>query len=419
VELPVTITRDALLAERSPDLLPDPDRQPRKYLIVSADDHLVEPPHLFEGRLPARFADRAPRVVTADDGSQGWLVEGQLLGNVGFNAIAGRRIDVTGDPEHDPISFADMRPGAWDIDSRVVDMDLDGVYASLCFPSFLAGFGGVRLQSLSRDREYSLALVRAWNDWHLEEWAGTHPGRIIPSQIIWLHEPEVAAADIRRNAERGFRALTFPEAPHLAGLPSLHSGYWDPVIAACAETETVICLHTGSSGRLPESSPDAPREVMSALFGAGYALTTTVDWFYSPYPRRHPDLKIVIAEGGIGWVPSLLDRLDHSDARYTLNDQEWARNEISRADVLLRNFWFCLLDEPSALVLRHRIGVENIMFETDYPHADTSWPRSQALLDRHVGELSADEIRRISWQNAAELFRLDVPAAVQADYDSY
>lgn len=415
----MTITRDALLAERSADLLPDPDRQPRKYLIVSADDHLVEPPHLFEGRVPARFADRAPRVVTADDGSQGWLVEGQLLGNVGFNAIAGRRIDVTGDPEHDPISFADMRPGAWDIDSRVADMDLDGVYASLCFPSFLAGFGGVRLQSLSRDREYSLALVRAWNDWHLEEWAGTHPGRIIPSQIIWLHDPEVAAADIRRNAERGFRALTFPEAPHLAGLPSLHSGYWDPVIAACAETETVICLHTGSSGRLPESSPDAPREVMSALFGAGYALTTTVDWFYSPYPRRHPELKIVIAEGGIGWVPSLLDRLDHSDARYTLNDQEWARNEISRADVLLRNFWFCLLDEPSALVLRHRIGVENIMFETDYPHADTSWPRSQALLDGHVGKLPADEIRRISWQNAAELFRLDVPAAVQADYDSY
>jgi predicted TIM-barrel fold metal-dependent hydrolase len=414
----VDLVHEDLLPHRSVDLLPDPERRERKYLIVSADDHLVEPPHMFSGRLPAKYVHRAPTVVSRD-GAQGWLVEDHFLGNVGFNAIAGRRLEVTGDPERDPITFADMRPGAWDIHSRIKDMDLDGVYASLCFPSFLGGFGGVRLQSLSADRDFSLALVRAWNDWHIEEWVGSYPNRIIGCQLAWLHDPVIAAAEIRRNAERGFRAVTLPEAPHLAGLPSLHCGYWDPIIAACAETGTVVCLHTGSSGRLPESSPDAPREVMSALFGAGYALTTTVDWFYSPYPRRHPDLKIVIAEGGIGWVPSLLDRFDHSDGRYTINDQMWAQHDISRADTLLRNFWFCLLDEPSAMVHVDRIGVRNILFETDYPHADTSWPNSQALLDRHVSQLNDDAIARISWQNAAELFRLEVPLDVRADHDAY
>ena len=122
-----------------------------------------------------------------------------------------------------------MRRGAWDIDARVHDMDLNGVYASVYFPSSLAGFAGQRYQLGVSDPDLALAVVRAANDWHLEEWAGTHPGRIIPCQLPWLLDPELAAAEIRRNAARGFHAVTFPELPERLGLPSLHTGYWDPV----------------------------------------------------------------------------------------------------------------------------------------------------------------------------------------------
>ena len=398
-------------------LLPDPERRDRRHTIISVDDHLCEPPHLFEGRLPRRFADRTPRVVDTADGAEAWLFEGTLMPQVGFNAAAGRPpAEVV---SRDPIRFSEMRRSAHDIDARIADMDLDGVYASLCFPSFLAGFGGVRLQTTSPDPDFSLALVRAWNDWMFEEWAGRYPERIIANQLPWLHDPELAATEVEHNAARGFRAVTFPESPHQAGFPSLHSGYWDRFVATCAETGTVINVHTGSAGKLPESAPDAPGDVTSALFGAGYALTTTVDWLFSRYAMKHPDLKISISEGGIGWVPSLLDRLEHHYRKQGDRRGTWIGSKLSAAEMLQRNFWFCLVDEPSAMVQLDRIGVENVLFETDFPHSDSSWPDSQELLHKHIGSMDEYIVRRISWQNASELFSHPVPPAVQQNPDAY
>ncbi len=119
--------------------LPEPERRERSYTVISVDDHLVEPPDMFEGRIPAKFGDRAPHVVDTPNGGQAWLFDGELLPNIGLNAVAGRPIR-----EHtlDPVRFEHMRKGAWDVDARISDMDLNGVYASMCFPSFLAGFGG-------------------------------------------------------------------------------------------------------------------------------------------------------------------------------------------------------------------------------------------------------------------------------------
>src|SRR5215218_7053361 len=184
-------------ADRTVTFLPEPERAERRYTVISVDDHIVEPPHTFDGRVPAKFADRAPRVVEADDGSQAWVYDGVSMPNVGFNAVVGRPVSEWG---FEPVRFDQMRRGAWDIDARVADMDLNGVYASLNFPSFLPGFAGQRLQTTTDDLALSEACVRAWNDWHIEEWAGRHPGRIVPCQIPWLHDPELAASMIRENA---------------------------------------------------------------------------------------------------------------------------------------------------------------------------------------------------------------------------
>ncbi len=140
------------------------------------------------------------------------------------------------------------------------------------------------------------ASVRAWNDWMLEDWVGYAPGRIIPIQIPYLRDPEVAAAEMRRNAERGFNAMTFSEAPDKLGLPSMHSGHWDPLIAACEETGTVVCLHVGSSGTSPTTSPDAPSDTIGVLF-FGYAMYAAVDWLYSRIPVRFPDIKHLPVRG--------------------------------------------------------------------------------------------------------------------------
>ena len=393
--------------------LPEPERRARKYTVISVDDHIVEPPHTFEGRVPAKLAERAPRVVEKADGTQVWVYDGEEIPNVGFNAVVGRPVS---EYSFEPARFDEMRKGAWDIHERIRDMDINGIYASLCFPSFLPGFAGQRIQ-VSRDPDLALATVRAWNDWHLEEWAGTYPGRIIPCQLPYLLDPEVAADEVRRNAERGFKAVTFSEGPHALGLPSLHSGHWDPLMRACEETGTVVNLHIGSSGTSPSTSDDAPADVIGVLF-FGYAMFAAVDWLYSLIPVRFPDIRICLSEGGIGWVPALLDRLDHM-LRYHEMYGTWSGIELTPAEVMQRNFWFCAVEDPSAFAMRERIGVDKILLEADYPHCDSTWPDTQAVIEREIGGLPPDDIRKFTWENASHLYRHPVPPEVQADPNAF
>lgn len=410
-------TREGFMVSKKPEtvtLLPDPPPAFRHFPVISADDHIVEPADMFEGRVPARFAELAPRVITGDDGSESWLYDGQINPNLGLAAVAGRPIE---ECTYDPVRYDEMRLGTYDIDARVHDMDLDGVYASVNFPSALAGFCGHRLQLGISDPELALAVVRASNDWHLEAWAGAYPGRIIPCQIPWLLDPEVAAAEIRANAARGFKAVSFSENPEPLGLPSIHTGYWDPLLRACEETETVVCLHVGSSGATPTTSSDAPGDAIGVLF-FGVAMFAAVDWLYSKIPVRFPNLKIVLAEGGVGWVAGLLDRLDHV-GRYQAIYGTWEGIDLTPREVLQRNFWFCALEDDAAFDVRHHIGVENILVETDYPHLDGTWPNTQEQLWRQLGNLPKDDMQKIAWENAATLFRHPVPASVAADPNSF
>jgi predicted TIM-barrel fold metal-dependent hydrolase len=400
-------------SKRTVTFLPEPQPRHRYFPLISVDDHVVEPRRMFEGRLPRSLQDRAPRVVEDPDGSEVWVFEHLREAHTGLNAVAGRPIEECG---MEPTRFDAMRRGAWDPGARVHDMDLNGVYASLNFPSALPGFAGQRFQ-LGVDPELGLATVRAWNDWLLEEWAEAYPQRFIPCQLPWLREPEVAAAEIRQNAERGFKAVSFTEGPEKLGLPSLHSGYWEPLMAACEETGTVVCLHVGSSSTIPDTSPEAPPDTIGVLF-FGYAMFHAVDWLYSMIPVRHPDLKICLSEGGLGWVAGLIDRLDHI-LRYHQLYGTWTGIDLTPAEVLRRNFWFCAIDDPAAFLQVDTIGVDNMMVESDYPHLDSTWPDTQPLLHSHLAHLPAESVRRIAWGNASGVFRHAVPISVQQDPSSF
>lgn len=260
---------------RVPQIGDRPARRARRYTIISVDDHLVEPPDMFEGRMPAKFADRSPRVVETADGNHAWVLDGTVLSQIAINAVAGQQKDSV---FVEPTRFEMIRAGAYDVHERIADMDVDGVYASLNFPS-LVGFAGVRLQGLP-DQEFALATVKAWNDWNVEVWAGSYPDRLIACQIPWLNNAEVAAAEIRRNAARGCKAVTFPELPGKLGFEPLSSPFWDPFWEACEETETIICVHTGSSG-LPALTEKTGS--VGAIFGAGYAMLTAMDWLFARY----------------------------------------------------------------------------------------------------------------------------------------
>lgn len=282
----------------------------------------------------------------------------------------------------------------------------------------MLGVGGGPFQPLNRRLTTVAPSVRALNDWHIEAWAGPHPERIIPCQIPWLLDPDLGAAEIRRNAERGFKAITFSEAPQKLGLPSIHSGYWDPIMAACEETDTVVNLHIGSSGTSPATAADAPADTVGVLF-FGYAMFAAVDWLYSLIPVRFPGIRICMSEGGIGWVAGLLDRLDHMLSYHDMYGTWTPEIELTPAEVLKRNFWFCAVEDPSSFVQRDRIGIENILVESDYPHCDSTWPNTQDLLKRDIGDLPAEDIQRITWRNAAALYRHPVPEAVAGPHPSH
>ena len=403
-----TMTRGR--SKSSVTFLPEPEPRPRSFPIISVDDHVVEPPHTFEGRLPAALQARAPRLVEEANGDQVWVFEHVRESHTGLNAVAGRPIEECG---FEPTRFEHMRKGAYDPGARVHDMDINGVYASLNFPSALAGFAGQRLQLNGIDPDLGLATVRGWNDWILEEWVQTHPDRFIACQLPWLLDPELAAGEIRRNAERGFKAVTFTEGPDKLGLPSLHTDYWEPFMQACEDTGTVVCLHVGSSSTVPDTSPDAPPDTIGVLF-FGYAMFYAVDWLYSMIPVRHPDLRICMSEGGAGWVAGLLDRLDHI-LRYHQLYGTWTGIDLTPGEVLRRNFRFCAIDDPSAFLQVDRIGAEQLLVESDYPHLDSTWPDTQPLLQRHLAHLDEGTVRSITWENASRLFRHPVPEAVQRD----
>ncbi|MGY8737340.1 MAG: amidohydrolase family protein, partial [bacterium] len=320
-------------AELDPQLfLPDPEPREQKYTIISVDDHVVEPPHLFETYLPANMRDDGPKLIETPEGHQVWQFEGEIFTQVGMNAVAGRRPETV---ELEPFRFEQMRPGCYDIDARLHDMDLAGIWAQMNFPSQITGFCG-RIFANAKNKEVGRACVRAWNDWLYEEWYKPHPDRIIPCGITFLQDPEWAVEEIHRNAERGFVSVTLPERPHAVDMPNLWDrAHWDPIIQACADTETVISLHVGSSGMYPAPEGSPMLQLGATMFGQ-LSLAACSEWLWSEYPLKHPNLKIAMSEGGIGWVAMLMDRLDNIIDRsgYGLG---WADRP---ADVLKRNFWF-------------------------------------------------------------------------------
>lgn len=394
------------VVERERPLIDDPPAEHVVWPVVSVDDHLLEPRDVFTNRLPAKFADRAPHVVEDEHGVEWWDFEGERVPILGTNAAVSWTCV---DAYSGPVRYDQLRPGAYDVHARVKDMDISGIIASLCFPSMVFGFAGRRFAAIP-DRELGFACMRAYNDWFLEEWRGAYPDRFIASQVPWLLDVEVAATEIRRNAERGFTAVNFSENPEKLGLPSIHSGYWDPFLAACEETATVVNLHVGSSSQTLSPSTDSPYEVIAALFQVN-AIASTADWLFSLAPLRFPDIRLSMSEGGIGWLPSLMDRLEHMQSRYpATNDGGLATiwyGDVPPVEVLFRNFWFSSIYDPSTFRLLELFDADHIMMEVDYPHIDSTWPHTQSTLSDQLGHLDDETVRKLTSGNALRLYRLD------------
>jgi predicted TIM-barrel fold metal-dependent hydrolase len=371
-------------------------------VIVSVDDHVVEPPDVFEGRLEARYRELAPRLEHLPDGTDVWRFLDIDIPNVGLNAVAGRPKDEYG---IDPTSFDDLRPGTYDVHERLKDMDANGVLGSMNFPS-LPGFAG-RLFSALDDKDAAYALTRAYNDWHIDAWCAAAPERFIPLAIPAIWSAEQTAAEIRRVAAKGCHALTFPENPVPLGLPSLHSEFWFPVWEACSDTGTVVCMHIGSSSKLSTTAPDAPIDVMITLQPMNI-VQCAADLIFSPLWKQYPDVSVALSEGGIGWVPYFLERLD---ATYDLH-HAWTGADLGNrrpSDVFLEHVILCFIKDRFGARHIREIGSDRVCVEIDYPHSDAMWPDAPEIIAEHFAatDLAADEIDLVTHGNAMRFFQYD------------
>lgn len=388
--------------------------------IVSVDDHLIEHPRVWQDRVPARLKDRAPKIVEVN-GAHQWSFDGDLFPSIGLNAVAGKEPKDFG---MEPLRYEDMIPGCYDPAERVKDMDLDGVQAALCFPSF-PGFGGGVFHR-AKDKEAALECVRAWNDFYIDEWCASAPDRFIPMAMLPTWDIGLTVAEAERAAAKGARTFTFPDSPTSLGLPSFHTTHWDPLFAVCQEAQIPLSLHFGSGSYVPgfdfssaafspaksqaggQAPPrETPFAVAITLFSSNL-MWTTVDLLFSGALQRFPDLQFSLSEGGIGWIPYILERAD-----YTWDRHRWYQDidrDARPSDLFRRHFWGCFIDDEHGVANRHQVGIDRITMEIDYPHSDSNWPNSRKRAAEVLADVPDDEVELMVETNARRMLRF--PRAV-------
>jgi predicted TIM-barrel fold metal-dependent hydrolase len=372
-------------------------------ILVSIDDHSIEPPDMYERHVPAKWRDQAPKLVRSDEGYDMWVFQGQATStHFGMAATVGWPSEEWG---WDPGTFSEMRPGCFDVHERVRDMNANGVLASMCFPT-MAGFNA-RTFTEAGDKDLSYVMLRAYNDWHIDEWCASYPGRFIPLGIVPMWDVDLAVNEVKRIAAKGCRAISFLEAPHAQGWPSFLSGHWDPMLSALVDANMVLCLHIAGSGSLVTLAPEAPID-HSIVVPTQLTMLTAQDLLFGPTLRRFPELRVALSEGGIGWIPFYLERADRH-----FKNQAWIHNDFGEgklpSDVFREHVLACYITDPVGVKLRNEIGIGVIAWECDYPHTDTTWPESPEVVwsELQGAGCSDGEIHQITWENSLRFFDWD------------
>ena len=362
--------------------------------IISADSHVFEPINLWESRLDKRLRDRAPRFIPDYQGKPGtWFVcEG-----VSPRSVAS--IAAVGIPKEDLVKFAaahykDLRPGGYDPIERLKDQDIDGVSAEVLYATYAMGLYGIP------DPALQAATFNAYNEW-LVELCGHAPDRLVGLALISVYDPKQAGEELQRWAKKGLRGAM------IACIPPVDTEYsqklYDPFWSAAEDVGVPISIHTLTSNRPPKyrfrgvgraaaGYPETPMEVMLTL---GEMLTS--DLF-----DRHPRLKMVLSEADTGWLPWMLERLDRGHARFAR--QDGMLTELKPSQYFHRNFHAALIADRVGVYTREFTGVDNLMWSSDYPHTDSTWPRSRESIEHDFAGVSAADRVKMTCTNAAKLY---------------
>ena len=388
--------------------------------IISVDDHVMEPKTLWQEQLPPSMRDKGPRVSTEkvrlefSGGHYGfergvadgewcdvWLFEdlatptGLLHGPAGVPKKEQRNV---------PAVYEDLRPGTYDQAARLEDMTLNHVQAAINYPNIFPRFAGQGFAERN-DKALALACLEIYNDWMIDDWCGgAGKGRLIPLTLVPLWDPQLAAEEVRRCAAKGSHAIAFSENPSKLGFATLYSGEWDVLWQTCQDTETTVSMHIGSSSAMPTTSPDAPLATSMSLY-AHNAQASLADWIFSKTLTRFPKLKIAYAESQAGWMPFQLERMD-AVWRDGVGGVEFP---VAPSEQVKGRVWSCVFDDLTGLKNRHEMGTEMILFETDFPHSDGTFPHSRKVAHELFSQagMNAEECRMVLRTNAIACYGLE------------
>jgi len=400
-----------------PDVTPTEAELP---LIISVDDHVLEPRDLWQQQLPADVRDRGPKVsrervrLVFEGGHYGferddehgqwcdvWTFEDLVMPTGLLHAPAGipRK-----EQRNVPAVYEDFRAGTHDQAARLADMTENHVEAAINFPNIFPRFAGQGFAERS-DKELALASLRIYNDWMIDDWCGGDGrGRLIPLTLVPLWDPQLAAEEVRRCAAKGSYAIAFSENPSALGLATMYSGDWDVLWQACEETETTVSMHIGSSSKMPSTSPDAPLATSMSLY-AQNAQGSLCDWVFSGTLDRFQELKITYAESQVGWMPFQLERMD-SVWRDGVGGVEL---RVAPSEQVRGRVFGCVFDDLHGLKCRNDVGLEQILFETDYPHSDGTYPHSRKIARElfAAAGMNAEECHAVLRGNAITAYGLE------------
>ena len=377
-------------------------------LIIDADTHITEPPDVWTARVPKRLLDRVPHMVRNEEGKDIWLLEGERIYTVGVTATAGW----TKPFPNGPPTLDECHPAAYDSAARLRYMDEVGIWAQVLYPN-VGGFGSQRFLRMD-DAEVKLACVQAYNDF-LRDFASVDARRLITIMATPFWDIDATVAEVQRGASLGHRGILFTGEPQRFGLPFLGDRHWDPLWSAAQDAGLAIHFHIGSGDSAPSFTPE---RIAAHGSGAAYAYTSVelflkngvqvTDLITSGVLPRFPDLRFVSVESGIGWIPFVLEAADHSylEARPD-HASEW---ELLPSEYFRRQVYACYWFETVAPAkLLGDIPVDNILFETDFPHPTCLYGDIPKRIDASLAHASEEVRHKLLWGNAARLYGVEVP----------
>lgn len=388
-----------------------------QYDFISSDTHLEVLPERWTGRVPAQYRDKMPRTVPHPDGGDALYIEGAPLFQVAYLDLrAGRTAE---DWQPFGVSVAETA-GVGPPEQRLREQDQDGCAAEVLFPNMQAG---PRLwRSITDDRAY-VAAVRAYNDWLAEEYCAVNPDRLIGLGVLPMTTLDDSLAELKHCAKLGFRGVLLGAFPNGMAYPKPED---DTFWAAALDLQMRLTVHVAfdrfgpraeqPTFKYPAENPEILRKVkrglvdQMALLGMGPA-TSFSQLIASGVFDRFPNLQIFFAETRLGWIPYWMNEADFWYERH----RHWAQRYLGfkpikrlPSEYIRDHFRFSVQGpEHVAIELRHHLGVEHIMFATDFPHIECEWPNTRPTLERLTANLSPDEKYQIVAGNVIDYFGLD------------